>query len=300
MSIEEYKQKVQKARRIVAIGRDGFIMEPQPWVTVLNFSGGRQSTVILWKLIRGELKISENCGGRLLVLTADPGMEGARTYKHVEAMQRRARDAGLHAVTVEGPDLAQDLIEIGSKNRIDNPPFFTSRGEGKAGGRLRQKCTAFYKIAPMDRYIRKFWKSEFGGGVPKPNTVEKWIGFSDDERSRISTSNQSYVYFRYPLIEEGLTKEGCLQYLRDIGEEIPPPSVCRACPANRAETFKEMQENDPEGFELAELIDSRIRDLTSVGVKETCFVHSSRLPLREVVDLDDVDEGECGSGYCFT
>lgn len=234
-------------------------------------------------------------------------MEGAPTYRHVEAMQQRCRDAGLHAVTVPGPDLAQDLVSLESseRTRLDNPPFFTRSESGKKG-RLVQKCTKFYKIDPMDRYLRSWMAQEFGipaSGRPKPNTVEKWIGFAADERHRIDAPRQAYQYFRFPLVELGATKVDAARYILSIGEELPPPSVCRACPANSIATFRKMRDEDPEGFELACQIDEQIRDLTSVGVREEAFVSSSLRPVREIVDDDDEPDdepGACDSGYCFT
>ena len=150
-------------------------------LTVLNFSGGKQSSALLWMVIRGEIKIDKS---RFVVLNADPGMENSDTYKYVEKMRAECEKNGIDFVTVPGPDLYEDLVTLSNtdKTRLDNPSYWADKeGEPKP---LMQKCTKHYKIAPMDREIRRILASKFGISRKSKrigeNIVNKFIGFAYD------------------------------------------------------------------------------------------------------------------------
>lgn len=123
-----------------------------PVLTVLNFSGGKQSSALLWMVLLGVLPKPAN----FVVLNADPGMEAQETYCYVAMMFETCRKAGIECRTVAGPNLYEDLLSLKRSNRtrFDNPPYWTKGTDGKRG-RLMQCCTQHYKIRPMDREIRR-------------------------------------------------------------------------------------------------------------------------------------------------
>lgn len=277
---------------------------PPPLLTVLNYSGGQQSTAILWMVLLGEIERPSE----FVVLNADPGMENSGSYAHVRAMMRRCQEAGIAAETVDGPNLYEDLVQVRQHHRIDNPPFYTTKPDGKRG-RLRQKCTKHYKIAPMDRAIRRILHEKFGISLTTKSlglgVVEKWIGFSHDEHRRVSLPSQRYVRFRWPLMEMGMTKADVRQFFIDRSLEVPPRSVCNACFANGLDTFKEMHADRPDDWAQAVAVDEAVRDLSHCGVDNPVFVSSSCVPLAELAERGfdvgaDTDELSCDSGYCFT
>jgi hypothetical protein len=303
--------------------RLGMDITSKPLLTVLNFSAGVQSSRLLWGVIRKEIPVPEN----FIVLNADPGMENSLSYKYSAMMSDECGKVGIYYEKVHGGNLYKDLVNItiSGKNRIDNPPYWVDRGNGKMG-RLSQKCTAKYKIAPMDRAIRRVLHERFGISRDSKNMpegcVEKWIGFSADEKHRIKESSQKYVRFRYPLIEMRETKSDVVSYLKINGIPVPPRSVCNACFANGIAMFKDMHDNRPEDWAQAVAVDNSIRDLTQVRIKYPAYVSSTLVPLEELArngfkkpsrevqpdgetiliwDEDaDGEEWSCDSGYCFT
>lgn len=274
-----------------------------PLITVLNYSGGTQSSALLWMLIRGEIERPKN----LYVLNANPGMEHRATYEYTAKMRDEAHGAGIDFRTVHGPNLYDDLLNREGKTRIDNPAYFTKNGDGKEG-RLRQKCTAHYKIAPMDREVRRILKADFGiGNRVTSNMVEKWIGFAFDEQPRVSVPKQKYVYFRYPLIEAGMTKDDVRAYYQDRHIPMPPRSVCVACFANGTDHYKWQASNGTDDFERAVRVDDAVRDMTGVGIVQPVYVHRSLVPLRVLPDTgfevgsspEERERYACTSGHCF-
>ena len=275
----------------------------QPLLTVLNYSGGSQSEALLHMVLRGQIKIPKH----FVVLNADPGMENSKTYEHVAKMKIRCEEAGILFETVDGPNLYEDILALKSTGatRFDNPPYWTKSATGKRG-RLMQGCTKVYKIAPTDRWIRMYLQAVHGISLKSrrlgEEIVHKWIGFSLDEAHRVSDSTQVYVKFVYPLIEKGMTKADVEQYYKDIGEPKPPRSVCNACFANSASTYREMKRDRPQDFAQAVAVDEAIRDWSCIGIKDEVYISDLLIPVREIGDAESPLEGEewsCDSGHCF-
>jgi len=280
--------------------------EKNPLLTVINFSGGKQSSALLWMVLLGKLPKPDN----LLVLNADPGMENSQTYEYVEMMFEKCKEHDIDARTADGPNLYKDLVELKDtdKTRFDNPPYWVKKKDGGLG-RITQRCTKFYKIAPMDRAIRQVLEEKCGISRKAKNIgkdiVEKWIGFAADEYLRIKEAKQKYVYFRYPLIELKMTNEDVVKFYQDNNLPIPPRSVCNACFANTAKFFKEMYEERPEDWKQAVEVDNAVRDLTQIGLKHEIYVSKTLVPLEELPQKNfeansDEDDDSCHSGYCFT
>jgi len=261
-------------------------------------------------VLRGEIERPKN----FVVITADPGMENSGTYAYLERMEREMDAAGLEHYVASGPDLYKGLLEAGldgDATRFDLPPYWTKdRVTGKRG-RMLQGCTKAFKIAPMDRLLRRLMEEKLGVSAkskrPGVNVVEKWIGFSYDEVHRVKPSETKYCYFAYPLIERRMSNADVLKYFADRALPAPPRSVCNACFANSVAQYKEMYENRPDDWRQAVNVDRAIRTLSHLGVKHELFVSHTLVPLEELAarqfvlgDTKNLEDEACTSGYCFT
>ncbi len=281
-----------------------------PRLTVLNYSGGRQSAMLAWMLIRGELPRPDP----LLVLNADPGMENEETYRYNALVHDACVGAGIEYAVAKGPNLLVDLLETAdpasAKTRGDFPPYWVMHPGGKRG-KLPQKCTREYKIRPMDRFIRAWlWRelglhpknSHLGEGI-----VEKWIGFTFDEVHRIKPPSRKYQRFRFPLVDMGLTMDDVLLWYKRINVPTPPRSLCNACFAHGLSSLESMYRERPSDWEQAVAVDRAVRDLTHLGIKHPGFVNDTLLSLEDLArggfgkdDPEMREEHSCDSGYCFT
>ena len=280
-----------------------------PLMTVLNFSGGHQSSWLLWEIILG-LVNKPSC---FVVLRADPGMENENTYRYCADMEARCRAAGIEVHTAAGPNLYEDLVALPARrpSRFDNPPYWTKSKDTGKRGMLLQKCTQVYKIAAMDRFSRKLLHDKHGvSTVTKripAGAVEKWIGFAADEADRVAkcVSSQKYVSFRFPLAERNLTRNDIAALYKKYSVPEPPRSVCNACFANGVAAFKDMHDNRPRDWAQAVAVDNAVRDLSSIGVRDEVYVSSTLVPLVElakrnfVIEDDGDEDGSCDSGHCF-
>lgn len=294
----------------------------KPLVQCLSFSGGRQSTALLWMAILGHISVDRN---NFLVLNANPGMEDGRTMPHVEKMLARARRSGFTALTVEGPNLYNDILALpqNGRTRLDNPPYWIDKGiknplqivfpgferpKERGLGRLKQGCTKHYKIAPMDRALRAYLHERHGISretcrLPA-GCVEKWIGFGVSEVQRIKPSQQKYINFRYLLIEQRVNVNG---YFAEIDKPMPPRSVCNACFSNGLDHYQGMFENRPDDWAQAVAVDEAVRDWSQIGVNNPVYVSKTLTPLRELAangfqlsGRENVENDySCDSGHCF-
>ena len=274
---------------------------PDPFLVVLNYSGGVQSHAIARMMLRGEIETPE----RFLVVAADPGNEHVKSYEFRDRTFEEFAAAGIHAVVAPGPKMLDELKEkkAAGVGRLDTPANFT-----EGGGQLMQCCTRHYKIRPINRVVFAYLSHHYGirRGIPS-RSIERWIGFSADETMRAGRikDEDHRQQFRFPLIDLGMTKRSILEWYKRRNEPIPPRSVCNHCWANSPATFRRIRDTDPEGWKKAVEYDELSRDLSQFGVKETCFVSDRRIPLAELEKRgfqghsEDGDLLSCDSGHCF-
>lgn len=177
---------------------------------------------------------------------------------------------------------------MAGNNRMDaRPPFFTLNG-----GMLRRQCTQDFKILPIQRKVRELMGLRPRQRGPKVPAVEQWIGISADEAWRMKPSRLPYVVHRWPLVELGMRREGCIEWCVSHGHPRPPKSACTFCPYHDDAQWRDMKDNDPASFADALLVDETIRPGVP-GPKrpkdEAWFLHSDRIPLRDV-DLSTAED----------
>jgi len=171
-------------------------------------------------------------------------------------------------------------------------------------GQLRRQCTSRWKIQPMRRYISAELKRR--GLRKSPGIVEQWLGITTDEWHRAKDSDVKYIVHRYPLLDLGMSRGDCMQWLADHDLPSPGKSTCTFCPYHSKAAWKRMKQEGGPDWQQAVEIDAAIRDKRPPF---DLFVHPARLPLPEAVSIPedygytqpamfDVDE-ECDSGFCF-
>lgn len=288
---------------------------PEKLITVLCYSAGVQSHAILKMVECGLIEKPK----RFTVVGADPGMESTVSLDFRDGEARQiCKDSGIAFVIAGGPDLYRDLLGLkeSKRTRLDNPPFWT-KGEDGSVGQLIQKCTAHYKISPINRAVRRELKriwgiptGSAGNSALAPKSVERWIGFTADEQHRadglLKSKHQQFVAFRFPLIEMGLTKSDVHDLYRLHGWRMPIMSICNGCPFHGLRMLKDKHDNRPSDWAEAVNTDEACRNLTQIGIKQPCYVSRTLIPLVELAkrgfELDDPienDLAQCSSGVCF-
>ena len=142
---------------------------------VLNLGVGTQSSAIYAMMVEGEI---ETCD---VAVFSDLQDEPAWVYEQLEFLYKLN---GPEIVTVTIGRLGDDLKHgrNSTGQRFASIPAFTTYNEGNKQGQTRRQCTFEYKIAPIERYIRRgLFKQKPGRPIPKDMSVTCCFGFSTDE-----------------------------------------------------------------------------------------------------------------------
>lgn len=273
---------------------------------VLNLGAGVQSTALFLLAREPDAKLRFD-----IAIFADTGEEPAAVTRHLDHL----KSLGTPEIWVRSAGrLGDDLIHgrNSTGQRFVSIPAFTRSAEGKVG-MVRRQCTAEYKIEVVNRTIRR----ELLGlkprqRVPKGTLIHQYFGISTDEAGRAERAKKRFEGVKHtiphwPLIEMGWSRKDCLEYLRGKLNYEVPKSSCVFCPYRTNQSWKNLKETDPAGWDRAVQIDAALRDKKSVatrGFRQELFVHRSCMPLP-LIDfnalapnaLDPMTVGEC-QGMC--
>ena len=128
--------------------------------------------------------------------------------------------------------------------------------------------------------------------------VTQWIGISTDESHRMKPSRHPWSVHRWPLVENNVSRAGCLEWMQAHGYPKPPRSACVYCPYHSDAEWRRLKTEAPEDFAEAVRVDKLYRELkikTGVGATKqrgVPYLHDSRKPLDEVDFRTAEDAGQ--------
>jgi hypothetical protein len=232
-----------------------------------------------------------------VAIHSDTTHERAATYAFAAQWTPWLVERGVKVATVSNDGReGTNLVINGNETPV---PAYTWGTNGSQGS-IRRQCTGAWKIRPIRR-----WLQEHRGG----QTVESWIGITTDEFQRAKDSDVAYITHRFPLLDLGMSRADCLDWLAAHGLPSPEKSSCVFCPFHNKQTWQQMKREGGADWQHAIEADKAIR---YARPKAELFMHPNRLPLAQAVVIpedfsysqldmlasDDAD-AECDSGACF-
>ena len=153
---------------------------------------------------------------------------------------------------------------------------------------LLRKCTADFKIVPLKRKQRELMV------LAGDKSVVSWIGISLDEAHRMKPSRVKYVQHRWPLVDMGMARHHCLQWMEKNGYPTPPKSACTFCPYHSDEQWRELRDDNPAEFADAGEFEREwnrvvLTDKRPSQTKGVIYLHRSCKPLDQV-DLRSAED----------
>ncbi len=109
----------------------------------------------------------------------------------------------------------------------------------------RRECCAKFKKQPIDKYVKQ--------------PCEVMIGYDLNERKSRYTINRKRITFSFPLIDRKITREQCINIIRDHELPIPVKSGCYLCPFQRKRDWRHLRDNHPELFKKAVALEENAR-----------------------------------------
>ncbi len=216
--------------------------------------------------------LSEILDKRIERVFSDVGSELPETYSYVDYYR------GLgHKVTILIPNVqGYTNIEDYYRYHVKCPPF-----------RAFRSCTDKFKIRTLNKYF----------GRDPDNKIKLYLGIAYDERHRskkLKERDDKHYSFEFPLVDEKITRKGCIEIIEDAGLKVPPKSGCFFCPFQPKASWQRLARNHPELYwravSLEELSDKI--DLHPKGLRN---LWPPPLTLKEALDPDE--DWECS--FCF-
>ncbi len=207
-------------------------------LTVLSFGGGQDSTALLYKYAFDPAFRAKYAPGRFLVVMAATLDEHPETNRHVAEVTEFCKQQSIEFVYIT-PDMG---FHGGKWQGYRQFLRATNTCGSKA---FRKTCTDNLKIKPIYRFLEQWLAREYGvanrlkkgfyqfvhkGG----GKIKMLVGIAKGEESRCGEAIEKWmretVERVYPLIDLGLDRQGCQDYIASCQKPVPPPSNCMLCP----------------------------------------------------------------------
>ncbi len=288
-----FKSKKEVITELQALGRSKIIR-------VLSFGGaGTQSTHLLEQHIQGKIHYD-------YIIMSDTGAEPDFIMQQVKWWQHRLAEHNINTpfiITHHGkmPGGIEEMLFRWLKTdyRSLQLPVYTSKldddGNEIPAGLLPRQCTVDFKIMPVQRWIRYQILENHGLNIrqafPKDVGIVIDLGFSFDEIRRVNkykSLDYKYVYFSYPLIEQGLSTYDSINHLREHNMPLKR-SRCYCCPFNcdkKGIEWREIIEEEYLSFLKACYIDEQLRVVqldSRKNLRTIPYLHYSRRLSKNII-----------------
>ncbi len=205
-------------------------------VHVVSFSGGKDSTALLLKMLESNMQIDE-------IVFCDTGVEFPEMYRHIERVKKYI-------------DLP--ITTLKSKHTFEYLMFDYEKRKGKGKGNKgyswpdfkNRWCTYLLKQQLINQHLKRY------------DTAIEYHGITIDEAYR-ADKNQDGRNIEYPLIKWEMTGKDCLNYCYDRGfhwdglyEKFSRVS-CYLCPLQRIGELKVLYTHYPELWEEMKRLDKK-------------------------------------------
>jgi hypothetical protein len=252
-------------------------------MNIISLGWGVQSFTLAAMSALGELPPVD------AAIHADTTHERSQTYDFAKRWTPWLEERGVMVVTVRN----NNTNPLNLSNRVPLPAFtITNHGNGQ----IQRECTDNWKRVPVRRWLQANRNGEI---------VHQYLGISLDEYKRMKDSDVKYIVHHWPLVEQHITRRGCVEWLRKHKLEVPVKSSCVFCPYHNMGAWRELKSGGNGDWEKAVQVDEAIR---KARPPYDLFVHPARKPLVDVdlrtpqekgqmelwANWDDECSGVCG------
>lgn len=244
-----------------------------PMKHIISLGAGVQSSTMALMAAHGEITPMPDCA-----IFADTQSEPRKVYEWLDWLETQL-PFPVYRVTkgnLRIDSLRLRVSKTGNKYQKSSPPLFTTEN-GKSSGLLMRQCTQDYKLQPIYKKMREL--------IGKNGRATQWLGISMDELQRVRQvrpDKEKWLSNRWPLIDARMTRQHCLDWMRDKGYPKPPRSACTFCPYHSNHEWLQLSANE---FEEAVEYEKQIQQTFAgvSGFRGTVYLH------RDLVPLDQVD-----------
>ena len=141
---------------------------------------------------------------------------------------------------------------------------------GMMPSRIKRWCTDKFKVRILMGYA-------------KPPCFQL-IGIDAGESHRAKISSVAGVENRYPLIEDGIDRAGCIDLIKRNGLPVPMKSGCYFCPYQRVSQWKKLRKEHPDLWCKAVGIEASTNRGRDERGKNHIYLYGKDKPLSAIVN----------------
>jgi 3'-phosphoadenosine 5'-phosphosulfate sulfotransferase (PAPS reductase)/FAD synthetase len=216
-------------------------------LTVISDGMGQDSAAIK-NLYRFESKFRKQYAPEdLLVICSDTGDEHDETYEYVEETKRYCKEDGIEFI-----HLTPDMGYHGTGWSTLCEQYDTRKNVGSKA--FHKSCTHRLKLGPIYSYLSDYVKNKYPdlpevsktyrnkaplvAFAEKYGKIDMLIGIAAGEERRVNKVDKEKlpkwqresINVRYPLVDWGMDRKKCQDYVSALGQVVPIPSCCQRCP----------------------------------------------------------------------
>jgi hypothetical protein len=218
----------------------GKVDDTSPKLTMLSYGGGQDSHAILERLLNDPLFRQQYAPNDLIVVFADTLNEHNETYVTVAHAKTLCEAAGIPFFQLDPSKWVTGVWAGGLEAYFETGCIQTVT--------YQKVCTHRLKLGPiykfLDHYIHETYGTEKPAGrkqalrefTGQHGKVRVLIGIATGEERRIDPGKGKEAWMRdciakvYPLVEQGMDRAACQQYIGSVSDHVPVPSNCMMCP----------------------------------------------------------------------
>jgi hypothetical protein len=266
----------------------------------ISLGAGVQSSCLLFMADKGLIKPLPK-----RAIFADTQCEPDIVYRWLKFMREHVKNIPITSVTAGnlGEDSLKIKISKAGVSYLDlGIPLFVKTETGS--GILNRSCTKDYKIRVVANEIKHELTTSIRISKLMGVLAKVWIGISFDEEERKRPNQIRWLTSRWPLLEEGMTREDCLLWMKENHYPVPPRSSCVMCPYHSDATWLDLKTKHPDDFAKAVAWERDIQEALGKqqNLEGKAYCHNSLVPLGEVIfdrnqkrdKFNRTCEGMCG------
>lgn len=227
-------------------------------LTVFSFGAGQESTMFLHRLAKDKAFREKHVKGRLLVVGSDTGIEHKHTYENIMWCKTFALHNKIEFYWLEAADKFHGKTWPSLIDQYQN-------NDSVGSAAFKQTCTDNLKVKVIDRFVEHWIKSNYGYTSKNKRSIYEFVqdqgrirlilGFAKGEEHRTGNGNkfdaiwkQKNVDRYYPLIEDGIDREYCINYNTMWIDHTVWPSNCLICFYQSLQEILWLYRNEPAVF----------------------------------------------------
>ncbi len=251
-------------------------------IHIISLGAGVQSSTMALMAAAGEITPMPTAA-----IFADTQDEPRSVYTWLDWLERQLPFPVVR-VSVGKLSLAATTVRTSASGNRYLKPGIPVHFSG--AGLAQRHCTLDFKIVPIQRYINL---------IRGDAKVIQWIGISTDEAHRMKPSLKDWCENTYPLIEAGMTRGHCLEWMAAHNYPRPPRSSCVYCPYHSDDEWHRLKTQEPEEFSKAVAFEKSYQTAAAASSLDAIpYLHRSRVPL-ESAEFATGKQSDMFGNECF-